>query len=238
MYANELSNANKTQDAFKASLALQQQYLKDSTLMQYMTAMTITDEIGLDALNDEYHPRPKVSYKLLQRKATQAEVNEVKNRILPQLTAFSAGTATQVAELKSTMGKNKTYDTIVQEWIDGIEITGLRAQHRYYVLKYILSYREAKLNKQKFDGTALLDSAAAVRTKALEIVKHREPHYRYPLELIATRAYDHTSYHFGYLYTVSQLHFWNREEQEAKKNKYSPWFMNIWNVGRIAGFIN
>ena len=67
---------------------------------------------------------------------------------------------------------------------------------------------------------------------------HREANYRYPVELIARKRWDHTSYHTGYLYTVSNLYFWQREEQEAKRNKYSPFFMGIWNMFRIAGLIN
>jgi hypothetical protein len=44
-------------------------YLKDSLLMQWMTAMTVTDELGIKALANEYHPRPKTSYKYIRNKA-------------------------------------------------------------------------------------------------------------------------------------------------------------------------
>lgn len=233
MYADELTESKKMQSLFQQALDLQQHYLKDSTLMKWMTAMTITDEIGIKALNDEYHPRPQWSYKFLERKAGADVLDSVRNEILPLLKHFAAKSldiATQMHQLPM--------DSITQEWLDGIEITGLRAQHRYYTLQYILARRQAKLDKQKCNCDSLLDNAAQIRAKAQAIVNERQTHYRYPVSLIAAKRWDYTSYHFGYLWPASNLHFWYREEQEARKNKYSPWFMNIWNVGRISGFIN
>ncbi|MBS1596387.1 MAG: hypothetical protein JST90_18895 [Bacteroidetes bacterium] len=230
MYVRETTswaNEGRVNEALK----LQQQYLKDSTLMKWMTAMTITDEIGLKALNNEYEPRPQWPYKYLLRKANDSILTAVRSRILPQLKAFAEGSE------KIVEGLSKSQDSISQELRDGIEITGLRGWHRYYTLSYILAKREAKLKHQKFAGDSLLVHATAIRTKAQEIVNRRQQHYRYPLELIAAKRWDHTSYHFGYLWLASNLHLWHREEEEARRNKYSPWFMNVWNVGRIAGFI-
>ena len=44
-----------------------------------------------------------------------------------------------------------------------------------------------------------------------------------------------TVYDFGYLYTVSDLHFWEREELQAKNNKWKFWYQNIWDVLKIIG---
>jgi hypothetical protein len=229
MYANQMSTAQNA-ELVKRALDLQQQYLKDSTLMQWMTAMTITDEIGIKALSTEYEPRPKWSYKYLERKASDSVISIVRQKILPQLKEFSDQSQAIVKNLSST-------DSISDEWKDGIEITGLRARHRYYTLQYILNRREAAIHKTHFDGNSLLKLAIATRSEAQEIVNRRQLHYRYPLASIATKRWDHTAYHFGYLYLASNLHLWHREEEEARRNKYSPFFMNVWNVGRIAGFI-
>jgi hypothetical protein len=128
-------------------------------------------------------------------------------------------------------------DSISGEWKDGIEITGLRAEHRYYTLQYILDRREAALRKVHFNGDSLLKKAIDVRMQAQQIVDRRQAHYRFPLSLIAAKRWDHTSYHFGYLYLASTLHLWHREEEEARRNKYDPFFMNVWNLWRIAGII-
>ena len=230
MYAYQMSSAPQA-SLLKNALALQQQYLKDSTLMQWMTSMTFTDEINIKALANEFEPRPNWSYKFLQRKAGEDVIAKVRQQILPQLKAF-ADKSQAIANNMQT-----TNDSIAAEWKDGIEITGLRALHRYYIVQYILSKREASLHKSHFNGDSLLQQAIQTRAQAQQIINRRQQHYRYPLSLIAAKRWDHTAYHFGYLYLASNLHLWHREEEQARKNKYSPFFMNVWNVGRIAGVI-
>lgn len=233
MYTEELMSSAKEKQAFNAALDLQQEYLKDKDMMRWMTAMTITDEIGIKALNDEYHPRPKTPYKYLQRKATQQELDSVREHVLPLLNQF-ADKSFNLCEALDTINGN----AVVQEFKDGICITGLRAAHRSAVLEYILGVRENRLKKEKVDYSGKLEAAELYRMTAQKVVQGREQHYRYPLDLIAGNKWDHTSYHFGYLYPAHYLHFWHREEEEARKNKYSPLFMNIWNMWRIAGIIN
>ncbi|MFN8287123.1 MAG: hypothetical protein U0V74_10240 [Chitinophagales bacterium] len=232
MYADELLQKNE-QNIFKQALNLQQEYLKDKDLMRWMTAMTITDEIGIKALNDEYHPRPKTPYKYIQRKATQAELDSIKTKVLPLLNDF-ANESFNLCEAMDTLKGG----AVAMELKDGISITGLRAAHRSAVLEYIIGVRENKLKHVKVNYAGKLEAAEIYRMTAQKIVQQREQHYRYPLDLIAANKWDHTSYHFGYLYPVHELHFWHREEEEARKNKYSPLFMNIWNMWRIAGIIN
>ncbi len=236
MYAHEMLKTQREKDFFSESMHLQQQYLKDSSLMQWMTAMTITDEIGIKALNDAYHPRPELSYKFLQRKANLQQLETVRKEAVEPLKNFVRQTQLAINEY-DTIALHKT-NSILREFKDGIQITGLRANHRVAVLQYIICTRIAKLKKEKCDCDSYLKDAAFVRDDAQKTVAHRELNYRYPLSSIAAKRWDHTSYHFGYLYPVSKLHFWNREEEEARKNKYSPLFMNIWNMWRIAGIIN
>jgi hypothetical protein len=230
MYAAQMSNAMEA-DLLNKALTLQQQYLKDSTLMQWMTAMTITDEIGIKAFSKEYEPRPQWSYKFLERKADETVITKVRNTILPQLKDFANKELAIAAYMKPAP------DSISSEWQDGIAITGLRAMHRYYTLQYILNRREASIRKKHFDGNSLLANAAEVREQAQQIVNRRQQHYRYPVPSIAAKHWEHTAYHFGYLYMASNLHLWHREEEQARKNKYSPFFMNVWNLWRIAGVI-
>lgn len=230
MYARQLEGI-KEGDLMIGALALQQRYLKDSTLMQWMTAMTITDEINIKAFANEYEPRPQWSYKFLEGKANDSIISAVRNNILPRLKVF----AERSKQLAIAMKPNA--DSIASEWADGVAITGLRAQHRYYTLQYILNRREAALHVTHFNGDSLLQKAAGIRQQAQEIINRRQQHYRWPVSLIAARRWDHTAYHFGYLYMAGNLHFWQREEEQARRNNYSAFFMNVWNIGRIAGFI-
>ncbi len=245
MYAHDMLHENKEKNAFNKLFDLQQTYLKDSSLMQWMTAMTITDEIGIKALNDAYHPRPQWSYKFLQRKADTSILEKVKNTVLPNLENFANGNFGYIYVLKDEAYElleegeaTKEEVAASEEFTDGIAITALRAKHRYTILSYIICKRYSAIEHKKCSCDSLLTLAVSARNAAQQIVKMRETSYRYPLYSIATKRWDHTSYHFGYLYAVSNLHFWKREEEEARKNKYSPLFMNIWNMWRIAGIIN
>ena len=233
MYAYDMTTEPVLKNYFSRALDLQQHYLKDSSLMQWMTAMSITDEISIKALNDEYHPRPKLSYKYLERKASQVQLDSVKTYAIGPLERFAGQTMDLLHERRSI-----AKDSIQQELHDGIQITALRALHRSYILKYIVCRREAALNKQKCNCDSLLNNAVALRGEAQQIVNERQKSYRYPLSNIAGKHWSHTAYYFGYLYTVSDLHYWLREEEEARRNKYNATFINIMNMWRIAGIIN
>jgi hypothetical protein len=67
------------------------------------------------------------------------------------------------------------------------------------------------------------------------MVKLQEQNYRYPVSSIAVEKESKTVYNFGYLYTVSNLHFWEREELQAKNNKWKFWYRSVWDVLKIIG---
>lgn len=235
MYAHEMLKVQSEKDFFSQSLHLQQQYLKDSSLIKWMTAMTIIDEMPIKAFNHEFQPRPQWSYKFLQRKADTALIERVRREAIQLLDRFAISQFKLGSDKQLTQ---KTHDSIFWELKDGITITAERAIHRSFILKYILCKREAKIKREKCDCDSSLNTAIRYRTFAQKQVDNREKNYRYPVERIARKRWDHTSYHTGYLYTVSNLYFWKREEEEARRNKYGPFFMGIWNMFRIAGIIN
>ena len=202
--------------------------------MQWMTAMTITDELGIKALANEYHPRPKTSYKFIRNKASQAVLNDIVQLHLPRIDSFANKALRNVYAMRFA---TKNTSLIEAELIDGLEVTAIRAFHRANILRYLIAKREAKLQHKKFNGEVYLEHAKNIRTHGLHLINKRENNYRYPLHSIARKRWDHTAYHFGYLYPASNLHFWNREEQQAKRNQYRPLFMNIWSIARIIGLI-
>lgn len=230
MYASQVSN-NAEAQLLNEALTLQQKYLKDSSLMQWMSATTITDELNIKGLNNAYEPRPQWRYKFLQNKADENLIAQLRQQVLPGLKNFAHKTATVVTDMIPAK------DSVSAEWIDGIEITGLRAMHRYYLLQYMLGRRDAAIKKQHTNCDSLLQKAIEVRSIAQQIVNRRQQHYRYPLTFIASKHWEHTAYHFGYLFMASNLHFWLREEEQARRNNYHPFFMNVWNIWRIAGII-
>lgn len=233
MYAHEMLSPELHQ-LMDEQIQVQQHYLKDSAIMQWMTAMTITDELGIKALANEYHPRPKTSYKFIRNKASEAVLAGIEQIQLPRIDSFAAKAYRNATAMRSLRSSNAL---VAEELIDGVEITALRAFHRANILRYLIAKRQSKLNHEKMKGEIYLEKAATIREQALQIVQRREVHYRYPLTSIARKRWDHTAYHFGYLYPASNLHFWEREEQQAKRNQYRPLFMNIWSIARIIGLI-
>jgi hypothetical protein len=63
----------------------------------------------------------------------------------------------------------------MEEIINGLEITILRAKHKAQILSYYVEKREASINKTTFNDTNnRLANAAKIREEALKIVKKQE----------------------------------------------------------------
>lgn len=211
---------------------LQQQFIKDQELIRVMVAQTITDEIP-GPFNLEFHPRPMYSYPYIRNKASLIQLDSVQLLYLDPL--------------KEYFTNGLKFDTIIstqelkpeeQEIYDGIRITHLRALHKWNTLKYIVEYRRNHLLKEKKDISGFLKDAEKIRKLALTIVQNREANYRYDVKMLSTKHKDHTCYHFGYLYPVHELHFWEREELQSKNGNYNFWYKSIWNVGRTVGLFD
>ncbi len=234
-YMDELFAEDGTQELIKEAQDLQQEYIKDKELIRYLTSATATDEFP-EPYRLEFHPRPRWSYKHIRNKASKEVLDSIRKEAVEPLLEFYERTKVLVRDFG-------TKDSLLQELKDGIEITGLRALHRANTLQYLLGMRQLKLNgvgKKKADESLVhfLEEAKNTRLKALEIVKRRELFYRYPVESLAHAHESFTAYEFGYLYPVSNLNFWNREELQAKNNKWSPFYKNIFDLLRIIGIKN
>jgi hypothetical protein len=202
-------------------LEIQEYFLKEMELMRYLCPFTVTDEIP-KFVRKGFQPRPDWDYKDLTQ-ADEELQNEVK-LIISILNEFA----------EESLNKLRVfYDyKLFTEFVDGITITALRAQHKAKTLEALLTYNEK-------DGKAkrlkLLEDAVKIRNQAQNIVDNREKEYRYPLKYIARPHLSFTAYHYGYLYFVSDLHFWKREEEQARHKKFGVNFMNKWPVWRILG---
>ncbi|GIV44520.1 MAG: hypothetical protein KatS3mg035_1643 [Bacteroidia bacterium] len=221
-YEQWVNNPQKT-EIFQQYLHIQNHYLKEKNLIQWLTAMTPTDESAF--FNKQFHPRPPYSYKFLQNRAWIWIIDSLLENTIPLLNEY--------AEKIDSLYESNTYLNEI-DW--GVQITALRALHKASILNYILKYRKNKLVRpQKQTIKHYLTEADSIRQKALELVRLQEKNYRYDYKRLATKRWDYTAYHFGYLYTTANLHFWIREEKQAKKNWYSPFYKNVWNIFRIVG---
>lgn len=208
---------------------LQQSFIKDKQLIKVLTAQTITDEIG-GKLNLEFHPRPEFAYKYILNKATKSELEFLQNKYISELDSFIQ----QYNQLKSAYSLVKS-NKQVDELLLSLDVTALRAEHRKNTLSYLIGSRINSINKTNISVQHFLDTAKSIRERALTLVKQQENNYRYALSSIAAEKKSKTVYDFGYLYTVSDLHFWEREELQAKNNKWKFWYQNIWDVLKIIG---
>ena len=208
---------------------LQQSFIKDKQLIKVLTAQTITDEIG-GKLNLEFHPRPEFAYKYILNKATKSELEFLQNKYVSELDSFIQ----QYNQLKSAYSLVKSNE-LVDELLLSLDVTALRAEHRKNTLSYLIGSRINSINKTNISVQHFLDAAKSIRESALTLVKQQENNYRYALSSIAAEKKSKTVYDFGYLYTVSDLHFWEREELQAKNNKWKFWYQNIWDVLKIIG---
>ena len=98
------------------------------------------------------------------------------------------------------------------------------------------SKRLAKLNgKDKRGDLQLYAKAKKVREEALIYVNLQELMYRYNVQDIARPMRGATAYDFGYLFTVSNLQMWQREEEQYLNDNYSPFYYSVWNIAKIMG---
>ncbi len=239
-FAEEIFNNEHISDYFRKNLKLHDEYLKGKELIRYLTASSATDEFP-KPFDLEFHPRPEWHYSWMAKHSELETLQKIRNEKLPLLEKFSAATKEYSTALETDLKKitlTNQQQKILNELKQGIDITGLRAQHRRYTLDYLLTKRENKLKKEKKEINSIFENAIITRKTAQEIVYEREKNYRYDLALLSTKYRSHTSYYFGYLYPAHNLHFWKREEQQFSRNRFSPFFMNIYNLRRIIGIIN
>jgi hypothetical protein len=229
-FLKEVIKDSSSIDFVQKAAALQTDFIKNKQLVKVLTAQTITDEIG-GKLNLEFHPRPEYSYKYVMNKATKDELDFIQKKYIIVLDSF----VHQYQALKSRY-KIPTNNKLINELVLSLNITSMRAEHRLNTLSYLIAYRLNKINKANKSIDDYLKIASTIRANANSLVKLQENlSYRYSLTNVAAKKKSKTVYNFGYLFPVSNLHFWEREELQAKNNKWKFYYKNIWDVLKIIG---
>lgn len=76
--------------------------------------------------------------------------------------------------------------------------------------------------------TVHLDEAIRYRNYAHTRIKRiMRFHNRYPGAKVFEWHKNPTSYPWGYAYPAATMHYWRREEEQVRRKKFSPFFMNI-----------
>jgi hypothetical protein len=123
------------------------------------------------------------------------------------------------------------------ELLRGLRVTALRARHRALTIRALIAKRREyqATPELRESPERLLAAAGSVRREALALVRRQELQYRYPPELLARRRASLTAYPFGYLYPVASLFFWEREEEQVRRERFDPFFMKLWDARRTLG---
>ncbi|BCS53377.1 hypothetical protein [Geobacter sp. SVR] len=240
---NELLPDPKLMRLWQAALELQNRYLKERELLRYLSALTPFSELPFP-FNKPFQPEPPFRYaQLLDNKNPEEEAMVVRGTIR-DLESYADRMATVTERLESQLRSLQAQGALeleranlAGELLRGLQITGLRARHRALTLRALLAKRKEHAGQlpHALLSEPLLDRAVLVRAQALSLVRNQERIYRYPLERIGRKHANLTAYHFGYLYPVSNLFFWEREEQQVRRERFDAFFMNLWDVRRTLG---
>ncbi len=218
-------------DAVKANLdrhlELQNDFLLNRNLLRYMCAQTVTDEFSL--FRKQFQPRPEFTFKWLARKSDEETRARVKQNGLMALQDYYSRSEALNAELAQLI--DTLLPSPIAEYFTALQLTSLRAKHRACTVNSILAHRE----KRKSDKAHWLERAKQIRLQGVGLMHRLERDYKYDAAYLYEERESHTSYPYGYLHPPHTLHFWKREEEQSRKNRWGYNFMSIWNVTRIIG---
>jgi hypothetical protein len=219
---------------------LQEKYIKDKELIRYLSPLTFSDELPRNIINIQLQPRPIYTNRYIEKRALPYQLDTLCKNAINGLNEFSTASDNILILMDSSIStmENENAKNISRELYNGLLMTSYRAKHKSQTLSYLVEKREAGIKKIKISDFGRIDQASKIRDEALLTVKNQEKFYRYPSNTLSEKYKSHTAYNFGYLYTVGNLHYWKREEEQIRKSNYSPFFMNIMNVWKILGIIN
>jgi len=220
------------------ALRLQNRYLKERGLIRYLAALAPFSELP-HPFDRPFQPDPGFRYSWLQNDASPAEAQAIlagpvadMERYSIAMSAVADGIDTRLAQMAHGHLAGQLHTA--QELGIALRMTSLRARHRALTVRALVAQRRGE-GSAPGRAEHFLAQAAAIRGEALALVARQESGYRYPLERIARRSANLTAYPFGYLYPVSRLLFWEREEEQVRQRRFDPLFMNIWDFRRTLG---
>lgn len=239
-YASLIIQDDEVSNQLNQLLDLQEKYIKDKELIRYLSPLTFSDELPRNIINIQLQPRPIYTNRYIEKRALPYQLDTICKNAINGLNEFSTDSDNILILMDSSISslENENAKNISRELYNGLLMTSYRAKHKAQTLSYLVEKREAGIKKIKLTDFSRIDQASKIRDEALLTVKNQEKFYRYPPNTLTEKYKSHTAYNFGYLYTVGNLHYWKREEEQIRKSNYSPFFMNIMNVWKILGIIN
>ncbi|AGH96703.1 hypothetical protein [Pseudobdellovibrio exovorus] len=190
-------------EVWKPILDWQHEYIKTRQLAQAITTANLLDELPFA---EPVHDRVLMRDFYKRTDVIQSEIRD----------------------LKEALQNKPSLEGVKNEEIRNLlKITELRLQHA-------LALREAVAYARKTsEFNNKIKEAEGYRLLAHALVQPLVKNTRYPEIPIFEPWKNPTSYDYGYLWSASQLHFWQREEQILMTGSWNPFFMNIVNPFKI-----
>ncbi|MCG8354455.1 MAG: hypothetical protein MI920_02685, partial [Kiloniellales bacterium] len=184
-------------------IAFQTEHFKENQLISILSGATLLDELP-QVFHGAAHERT-----LLRRLAEEPELRRAELQKLE----------TALQQLPSTSGiRNEELRVL-------LNVTWKRILHAY-CLRQALEFCTNCPERKDW-----LRQAARFRTTARAAMDDvAERFNRYPSARIFDEHGNVTGYNFGYGWPAVQLHFWEREERMIEQNRWTPWFMNIYEI--------
>ena len=228
---------------WKEALALERRNLKEKELVRYLAATTPFAELP-GPFRKSFQPSPEFSAAKLFRGSTMSE-QALPRKVTADLIHFADQVDGIVEQMSREMVKQFGGQVTDQDGVyslatelkNCLALSALRARHRAVTIRALLAGKQRTAAKATSaeNRDSLLQEATAIRLKGLHLVQVQERHYRYPAAMIARPRESLTAYRFGYLYPVSSLYFWKREEEQIRQGRFDPFFMNLWDFHRVLG---
>lgn len=239
-YLSEIFPGPSSAENVIAIAQLQKEVLIRRNLIRWLCPSNPTDELP-PPMNKQFQPRGFVNlgdlgkvYKRSPEKLVDLPIDSLRHygdQVRGLLQAERSARS-------SIMDTSQEATRLTGELMDALDITAYRAYHSallMQVAKMKMPHPEMGKKERSKNVEKLLMEAASTREIALSIVQRQEARYRYPVSLLASRYPSYTAYDFGYLYTVHNLHFWEREERQVLQGRHGPFFMNVYDLAKIAG---
>ncbi|MBJ6724305.1 hypothetical protein JFN93_06270 [Geomonas sp. Red875] len=225
---------------FAEALSLQQDFLKGRGLQRYLAALAPFSELP-PLLSQPFQPDPGFPLQAVLGRDGAARAGELREAVRG-LEAYGAAMTLlcdridhRVEQAAKSRGAEPGL-ALAREVATALRVGALRARHRAATLEALLAEREVRFGSgdPKRVGD-LLAEAAVLRHRALFLVRVEEGRYRYASALLSQRRPSFTAYGFGYLFPVSRLFFWEREEEQVRRERFDPFFRSLWDFGRVLG---
>jgi hypothetical protein len=191
--------------------------LLEDNLIAFLIGWDTADDIGHVVLTHAQPVRPL--FREIRRMDAEA-LSSFSDRTLPRLERLEATYSDFVRRLEALAplvppGASRWYDEIRR----ALGVTALRVAHVRRLYEGTVAQRRYELgldSQGAAEASRLFEEALSCRERAQAFIAEQERSYRWPLERIARRRENPTSYEFGYLFTVSDAYYWRREELQAR----------------------